>query len=386
MRMTGGDAILRALEAEGVEVMFGIPGGAIMPTYDAMARGTTVRHVLARHEQGAGHMAQGYARASGKRRCRDRDLRPGGDEPRHPDRGRLDGLDPARLHHGPGPLDADRHRRVPGVRHHRDHDADRQALVARPGWPRPALDHARRLPRRADRTLWPRRGRRPARHPGGGRRRRAPGRARPAGLAPTDEGASTPDPRGRPCRRERAQARPVRRGRHAQRRRLRRAPRARRGRVAARRDDAHGKRRVPRGPRAPLRLAGDARPEVVEPRDQLLRCPRRDRRALRRPRDGQALRLRAGRDGRPPRRRRGRDLEAARRRHPRGRGARDGGRGAGARGRATPRRGRLRHRRRGSRRSASGARSSRSATTGTASGSSPRPSWRRCSGSPPTTT
>ena len=66
MRMTGGDAILRALEAEGVEVMFGIPGGAIMPTYDAIARGTTVRHVLARHEQGAGHMAQGYARASGK--------------------------------------------------------------------------------------------------------------------------------------------------------------------------------------------------------------------------------------------------------------------------------------------------------------------------------
>ena len=66
MKMNGADAILRSLEAEGVEVMFGIPGGAIMPTYDAMARGTTVRHVLARHEQGAGHMAQGYARASGK--------------------------------------------------------------------------------------------------------------------------------------------------------------------------------------------------------------------------------------------------------------------------------------------------------------------------------
>jgi acetolactate synthase-1/2/3 large subunit len=64
--MTGADAILRSLEAEGVDVMFGIPGGAIMPTYDAMARGTTVRHVLARHEQGAGHMAQGYARASGR--------------------------------------------------------------------------------------------------------------------------------------------------------------------------------------------------------------------------------------------------------------------------------------------------------------------------------
>jgi acetolactate synthase-1/2/3 large subunit len=64
--MNGADAILRALEAEGVEVVFGIPGGAILPLYDAMARGTTVRHVLVRHEQGAGHMAEGYARASGR--------------------------------------------------------------------------------------------------------------------------------------------------------------------------------------------------------------------------------------------------------------------------------------------------------------------------------
>jgi acetolactate synthase-1/2/3 large subunit len=64
--MTGADAILRSLEAEGVDVMFGLPGGAILPLYDAMAKGTRVRHVLARHEQGAGHMAQGYARASGR--------------------------------------------------------------------------------------------------------------------------------------------------------------------------------------------------------------------------------------------------------------------------------------------------------------------------------
>jgi acetolactate synthase I/II/III large subunit len=64
--MTGADAVLRSLEAEGVEVMFGLPGGAILPLYDAMARGTTIRHVLARHEQGAGHMAEGYARASGR--------------------------------------------------------------------------------------------------------------------------------------------------------------------------------------------------------------------------------------------------------------------------------------------------------------------------------
>ncbi len=65
MKMLGADAILRSLEAEGVDVVFGIPGGAILPTYDAFARGTSVRHVLARHEQGAGHMAEGYARATG---------------------------------------------------------------------------------------------------------------------------------------------------------------------------------------------------------------------------------------------------------------------------------------------------------------------------------
>ena len=66
MKITGADAILRSLEAEGVEIAFGLPGGAILPTYDAFARGSTVRHVLARHEQGAGHMAEGYARATGR--------------------------------------------------------------------------------------------------------------------------------------------------------------------------------------------------------------------------------------------------------------------------------------------------------------------------------
>jgi acetolactate synthase I/II/III large subunit len=65
-RMTGADAVLRSLEAEGVELVFGLPGGAILPIYDALARGTSLRHVLARHEQGAGHMAEGYARASGR--------------------------------------------------------------------------------------------------------------------------------------------------------------------------------------------------------------------------------------------------------------------------------------------------------------------------------
>ena len=66
MTMNGADAVLRSLEAEGVDVAFGLPGGAILPIYDAFARGTSIRHVLARHEQGAGHMAEGFARASGR--------------------------------------------------------------------------------------------------------------------------------------------------------------------------------------------------------------------------------------------------------------------------------------------------------------------------------
>jgi len=66
-RMNGAEAIIRSLEAEGVEICWGIPGGAILPLYDAfMACEHTVQHVLVRHEQGAGHMAQGYARATAR--------------------------------------------------------------------------------------------------------------------------------------------------------------------------------------------------------------------------------------------------------------------------------------------------------------------------------
>jgi acetolactate synthase-1/2/3 large subunit len=65
--MTGAEAIIRCLEAEGVTDVFGLPGGAILPLYDAWARYEhSIRHYLVRHEQGAGHMAQGYARATGK--------------------------------------------------------------------------------------------------------------------------------------------------------------------------------------------------------------------------------------------------------------------------------------------------------------------------------
>ncbi|GAA4499010.1 acetolactate synthase large subunit [Actinoallomurus oryzae] len=65
-RMTGAQALVRALEQVGVDTVFGIPGGAILPAYDPLFDSRQVRHVLVRHEQGAGHAAQGYAQATGK--------------------------------------------------------------------------------------------------------------------------------------------------------------------------------------------------------------------------------------------------------------------------------------------------------------------------------
>ena len=63
--LTGSGAILRTLELLGVKDVFGLPGGAIMPFYDELMASTAVRHILVRHEQGAGHAAEGYAVASG---------------------------------------------------------------------------------------------------------------------------------------------------------------------------------------------------------------------------------------------------------------------------------------------------------------------------------
>ena len=65
MQMDGGQALLKALEFEGVDLVFGYPGGAILPVYDSVID-AGIRHVLVRHEQGAGHMASGYAHATGK--------------------------------------------------------------------------------------------------------------------------------------------------------------------------------------------------------------------------------------------------------------------------------------------------------------------------------
>jgi len=63
--LTGAQALIRALEHEGVDVVFGMPGGAILPAYDPLLD-SPIRHILVRHKQGAGHMASGYAHATGR--------------------------------------------------------------------------------------------------------------------------------------------------------------------------------------------------------------------------------------------------------------------------------------------------------------------------------
>lgn len=65
-RIRGGDAVLMALEANGVDTIFGIPGVHTLDIYDALIDRSAIKHILARHEQGAGYMADGYARATGK--------------------------------------------------------------------------------------------------------------------------------------------------------------------------------------------------------------------------------------------------------------------------------------------------------------------------------
>ncbi len=65
-KMTGAQITIESLLAEGVDTIFGYPGGAILPTYDALVQNPALRHILVRHEQGATHMAEGYARVSGK--------------------------------------------------------------------------------------------------------------------------------------------------------------------------------------------------------------------------------------------------------------------------------------------------------------------------------
>src|SRR5438046_8513448 len=75
--MTGAEMVIQALLDQGVEYVFGYPGGAVLPIYDAMFQQEKLKHILVRHEQAAGHAAEGYARTTGKVGCMLVTSRPG---------------------------------------------------------------------------------------------------------------------------------------------------------------------------------------------------------------------------------------------------------------------------------------------------------------------
>ena len=319
--MNGADALLRSLEAEGVEVVFGLPGGAILPTYDAFARGTTIRHVLARHEQGAGHMAQGYARASGRVGVAIATSGPGATNLVTPIadawmdstplvcitgqvRSHLIGTDAFQECDITGIT-------IPIVKHswlvkdvkELPHVIKAAFHIARTGRCGPVLVDIPRDVQEAELDF------------------EYPDDGRSSGLAAAAPWSPAPDPRGRNANRGRGAPRPLRGRRRPQCKCVPGAPRARRIGTAACRDDSDGEERVPGNARAALRLAGDARPQVVELGAQQERRARRRRRPLRRPGHRQARLVRTGCHGRPSRHRLGGDRQAPPRRRARRRAA-----------------------------------------------------------------
>ena len=130
MELNGGQALIKALEMEGVEVMFGLPGGAILPVYDPIID-SPIRHILVRHEQGAGHMAEGYAHATGRPGVAMVTSGPAATNIVTPLCDAYMDSVPMVVHHRPGAARRDRHRRLPGVRHHRHHPVGHQAQLPR---------------------------------------------------------------------------------------------------------------------------------------------------------------------------------------------------------------------------------------------------------------
>ena len=198
--------------------------------------------------------------------------------------------------------------------------------------------HEGGVPRRPHRPLRPRARRRPARRAGGGARLRVPRRRRPSRLEAAAEGSPAPD---RPRRRRRS--RPPR-GRCSTSAAARSTPTRARSCASSPRSRGFpvvttlmGKGAFPETHELHFGWPGHARAEVVELGDQQVRPPGRRRRPLRRPRHGQALRLRARRDGHPPRHRLGRDLQAPPGGHPGGRPPEAGSRRPHGRAARTPR-------------------------------------------------
>ena len=132
--MKGSEAIIESLRVAGVDVVFGLPGGMVIPLYDAIFD-ADLKHILVRHEQGAAHMADGYARATGKVGVCIATSGPGATN-------LVTGI--ANAYMDSIPMVAitgqvaqrpHRHGRLPGGRHHRHHPADHQAQLPGQGSP-----------------------------------------------------------------------------------------------------------------------------------------------------------------------------------------------------------------------------------------------------------
>ena len=148
----GADVVVEAILRQGVDVLFGYPGGVILPLYDVLGDHPDLRHVLVRHEQGAAHAADGYARATGKVGvC----LGTSGPAATNLVTGiataQLDS-DPDGRDHRQRPRRPPRQGRLPGDRHHRHHPADDEAQLPRPRRQRPPPRPRRGLLHRPDRA------------------------------------------------------------------------------------------------------------------------------------------------------------------------------------------------------------------------------------------
>ena len=321
MQLTGAQALIKSLEQEAVEVIFGLPGGCILPGLRPAAGVDDPPHPRAPRAGRRPHGRGLRPRHRSPRRGHG-DVGPGGDEPRHAADGRLHGLDPDGRHHRPGVDGGDRQRRLPGVRHRRHHPLGHQAQRARDDAPRTCRW------RSARRSTWPRPG--------------APGRCSstcPKDVLqnsmewywPTDDevhrlaarlpaqhqGPPADDQGGRPADPRVRAPGALHRRRHPQGPRRRGGPRARRAARHPRRHDADGPRRVPRRPPAVPRHAGHARQRHGDRRAAAQRPADHARRPLRRPHHRARCRqLRPRGQGHPRRHRPGRAGQGAPARRP----------------------------------------------------------------------